>query len=46
VQANGRIVAAGHAFSVNPAQAASFGVARYLAAIPAVQEPGLDPLDQ
>ncbi|HEX3532021.1 MAG TPA: hypothetical protein VH988_33600 [Thermoanaerobaculia bacterium] len=46
VQANGRIVAAGHVFSTNPAQAASFGVARYLATLPAVQEPGLDPLDE
>ena len=46
VQANGRIVAVGHVFSLDPAVAASFGVARYLAALPAVQSPGDEPLEE
>src|SRR5262249_55667600 len=34
VQANGRIVLAGHVFSTNPAQGTAFGLARYLASVP------------
>jgi uncharacterized delta-60 repeat protein len=35
VQADGRIVLGGHVFSTNPAQGTAFGLARYLATVPA-----------
>ena len=46
VQANGRILAAGHVFSTIPGSASAFGIARYVASVPAVQEIGPDDAEE